>query len=290
MPTTDPLLKATYCSTSTASASSPTSPRCRASRARSRSSTTRTSTSRARSPSRKLPGQAEDADGHAEARPHRRHGALGLAHARSCRATPDRRNGSVDPHEHASAKRSLRYNFTNAMVVQDQPVRGRRDRQRRADRGSDARLRDADQGLGDDHVSASSSRRPASCSRRRRERAPTASGPSSRSSCPRGYVDGDGTVHRDGVMRLATARDEIIPQRDPRVRENEAYLTVLLLSRVVTRLGTLTQVHTGRHRGPVRLRPRVPPGPLPPDQPGGPHPGGGHLPVVQPRVHGRRGG
>ena len=54
---------------------------------------------------------------------------------------------------------------------------------------------------------------------------------------PRGFVDGSGTVHRDGVMRLATARDEIIPQRDPRVRENEAYLTVLLLSRVVTRLG-----------------------------------------------------
>ena len=62
---------------------------------------------------------------------------------------------------------------------------------------------------------------------------------------PRGYVDGSGTVHRDGVMRLATARDEIIPQRDPRVRENEAYLTILLLSRVVTRLGSLTQVHTG---------------------------------------------
>jgi hypothetical protein len=62
---------------------------------------------------------------------------------------------------------------------------------------------------------------------------------------PRGYVDGTGTVHREGVMRLATARDEIIPQRDPRVRENEAYLTVLLLSRVVTKLGTLTQIHTG---------------------------------------------
>jgi hypothetical protein len=62
---------------------------------------------------------------------------------------------------------------------------------------------------------------------------------------PRGYVDGSGTVHRDGVMRLATARDEIGPQRDPRVRDNEAYLTVLLLSRVVTRLGTLSQVHTG---------------------------------------------
>jgi hypothetical protein len=62
---------------------------------------------------------------------------------------------------------------------------------------------------------------------------------------PRGYVDATGTVHRDGVMRLATARDEIIPQRDPRVRENEAYLTVLLLSRVITKLGTLGQVHTG---------------------------------------------
>ena len=62
---------------------------------------------------------------------------------------------------------------------------------------------------------------------------------------PRGYVDASGTVHRDGVMRLATARDEITPQRDPRVRENESYLTVLLLSRVVTKLGSLTQVHTG---------------------------------------------
>ena len=59
---------------------------------------------------------------------------------------------------------------------------------------------------------------------------------------PRGFVDGDGAVHRDGVMRLATARDEIQPQRDPRVRENEAYLTVILLSRVVTRLGTISQV------------------------------------------------
>lgn len=62
---------------------------------------------------------------------------------------------------------------------------------------------------------------------------------------PRGYVDASGTIHRDGVMRLATARDEITPQRDPRVRENESYLTVLLLARVVTKLGSLTQVHTG---------------------------------------------
>ena len=62
---------------------------------------------------------------------------------------------------------------------------------------------------------------------------------------PRGYVDGTGTVQREGVMRLATAKDELVPQRDPRVRENEAYLTVLLLSRVITRLGTLTDVHPG---------------------------------------------
>jgi hypothetical protein len=59
---------------------------------------------------------------------------------------------------------------------------------------------------------------------------------------PRGFVDGQGVVHRDGTMRLATARDEILPLRDPRVRDNEAYLTVLLLSRVVTALGDLAQV------------------------------------------------
>ena len=59
---------------------------------------------------------------------------------------------------------------------------------------------------------------------------------------PKGYVDADGTVHREGVMRLATARDEIEPLRDASVRQNEAYLAVLLLSRVVTRLGTITAV------------------------------------------------
>ena len=62
---------------------------------------------------------------------------------------------------------------------------------------------------------------------------------------PRGYVDGSGTVHRDGVMRLATARDELIPLRDDRVRENPAYLTVVLLARVITRLGGLDYVHVG---------------------------------------------
>jgi selenocysteine lyase/cysteine desulfurase len=59
---------------------------------------------------------------------------------------------------------------------------------------------------------------------------------------PRGYRDAVGAVHREGVMRLATARDEIEPLRDAQVRQNEAYLTVLLLARTVTRLGTLTTV------------------------------------------------
>jgi hypothetical protein len=62
---------------------------------------------------------------------------------------------------------------------------------------------------------------------------------------PRGYVDDAGVVHRDGTMRLATARDELLPLRDDRVRENPAYLTVMLLGRVVTRLGTVTDVHAG---------------------------------------------
>lgn len=66
---------------------------------------------------------------------------------------------------------------------------------------------------------------------------------------PRGYMDEGGILHKEGAMRLATARDEIVPQRDPRVRENEAYLTVILLSRVVTKLGSLSQVTTSTIEG-----------------------------------------
>jgi len=62
---------------------------------------------------------------------------------------------------------------------------------------------------------------------------------------PRGYVDESGTVHRAGTMRIATARDELVPLRDDRVRENPAYLTVVLLGRVITRLGSITDVHAG---------------------------------------------
>ncbi|GHI78509.1 zinc-ribbon domain-containing protein [Streptomyces spororaveus] len=62
---------------------------------------------------------------------------------------------------------------------------------------------------------------------------------------PRGYVDEAGTLHRHGSMRLATARDELRPQIDLRVKENPAYLSVVLLSQVITRLGTVTDVHAG---------------------------------------------
>ena len=59
---------------------------------------------------------------------------------------------------------------------------------------------------------------------------------------PRGFVDAAGALHKDGTMRLATARDEIEPLRDAQVRQNEAYLAVLLLARVVTRIGDLTEI------------------------------------------------
>ncbi|MEV4725296.1 hypothetical protein [Micromonospora humida] len=59
---------------------------------------------------------------------------------------------------------------------------------------------------------------------------------------PRGLVDDRGGVHREGTMRLATARDEITPQGDPRVRRNPAFLAVLLLARTVTRIGGVQTV------------------------------------------------
>src|ERR1700691_2491915 len=62
---------------------------------------------------------------------------------------------------------------------------------------------------------------------------------------PRGFVDSSGRVHRDGVMRLATARDELVPLHDDRVREKQAYLIVVLLARVITRIGAITDVHPG---------------------------------------------
>jgi hypothetical protein len=60
---------------------------------------------------------------------------------------------------------------------------------------------------------------------------------------PKGYVDAAGTLHRQGTMRLATAADEILPQKDPRVQGNPAYLVLILLARVVVRLGELEAVN-----------------------------------------------
>ena len=62
---------------------------------------------------------------------------------------------------------------------------------------------------------------------------------------PRGYVDGEGNLHRQGTMRLATAMDEIAPLRDMRVSSNQAYLAIILLARVITRMGSLPDVNTG---------------------------------------------
>lgn len=61
---------------------------------------------------------------------------------------------------------------------------------------------------------------------------------------PKGYVDNEGTLHRTGVMRLACARDEVEPLRDPRVKEHESYATIIVLARVVTELGTVSRMNT----------------------------------------------
>ena len=61
---------------------------------------------------------------------------------------------------------------------------------------------------------------------------------------PKGFLDTDGTLHKDGSMRLATAADEILPLKDPRVKQNPAYLAVIVLSRVITRLGALQDINT----------------------------------------------
>ncbi len=62
-------------------------------------------------------------------------------------------------------------------------------------------------------------------------------------SLPMGYVDSEGNLHREGVMRLSTAADEILPLKDPRVQANPAYLVIILMSRVITRLGKLPQIN-----------------------------------------------
>ena len=61
---------------------------------------------------------------------------------------------------------------------------------------------------------------------------------------PRGYIDDTGMIHREGTMRLANAADEILPLKDPRVQQNPGYLTIILLARVITKLGSLPALDT----------------------------------------------
>lgn len=61
---------------------------------------------------------------------------------------------------------------------------------------------------------------------------------------PKGYVDNDGMLHKEGTMRLANAGDEILPLKDPRVQQNPSYLTIILLARVITKLGSLPAIDT----------------------------------------------
>lgn len=61
---------------------------------------------------------------------------------------------------------------------------------------------------------------------------------------PKGYIDGEGNLHKKGTMRLATAGDEIIPLKDPRVQQNPSYLSIVILARVITKLGDLAAVDT----------------------------------------------
>jgi hypothetical protein len=60
---------------------------------------------------------------------------------------------------------------------------------------------------------------------------------------PIGYQDEEGSLHRDGTMRLATAGDEILPLKDPRVQTNQAYLIIILLSRVISKLGSIAHIN-----------------------------------------------
>ena len=62
---------------------------------------------------------------------------------------------------------------------------------------------------------------------------------------PKGYIDKDGNLHRQGIMRLANAKDEIAPLQDPRVMRNQAYLVIVLLSRVISKLGDLRDINPG---------------------------------------------
>jgi hypothetical protein len=75
---------------------------------------------------------------------------------------------------------------------------------------------------------------------------------------PKGHVDAEGNVHRIGIMRLSTAADEILPLQDPRVKQNPAYLLIILLSRVVFKLGNVRQITPINENQTQRIEARCP--------------------------------
>ena len=122
-----------------------------------------------------------------------------------------------------------------------------------------------------------------------RRRPPCA--PSSTSCCPAATSTPTASCTSTGTMRLATARDELLPLYDGRVQERPEYLSVVLLGpghHPARRRHGRADRSLG-HRAPVRLRPGVPAGPLPAHQPGGAHPGRGAVPGLPARLHRRRG-
>lgn len=66
---------------------------------------------------------------------------------------------------------------------------------------------------------------------------------------PQGYLDSEGNLHQEGMMRMSTAYDEIMPLKDPRVQANPGYLVIILLSRVITRLGSLDYINPAMIEG-----------------------------------------
>ena len=104
---------------------------------------------------------------------------------------------------------------------------------------------------------------------------------------PKGFVDSDGNLHRQGVMRLATAKDEIVPLQDYRVQSNRAYLVIIFLSRVITKLGDIKYIDTDIDRESVLDRSGLSAGVLPADQRGGRAEGPRQVPLVPDRVRRR---
>ena len=233
----------------------------RACRPRSRRSSTGRTRRRGCRCSRSCPGRGSTATSRSSvAAPTPRTSGTGSRRCRTARSTTARKNGSVVLYDYEGTERS-RFNFVNAWPskVSARLAAGRR--QRRAARGVH------------DHARRNRARMSAVDRPEAGRRRQTCSARSSPSSCRGATSTMTARFTEPGVMRLATARDEILPLRDPRVRENESYLTVLLLSRVITELGSLgeAEVTPGVDREAVRFRPGIPPGPLPTRQPGGAH-------------------